>query len=414
MLNPLPPKDAFPSLDMELSRINSRSLLLSEDSYDGKTSSPSFRVLNRGSSGQIPQDYQIAVSSMENLCDIDRTPEGMRRNSSSVFSTHASASQLTESSFVSEANSGLYERVQKAGASPQVLPGHGVRRGATLPANMSSTGNIMSQGTPPSVRMDLRRYASALDAEPDDYARLNHATGRFSQPRRGSRVTSTSSMTSSIQSQQFPLLSRQHRSLSRDSESPPLPARNSLPQLAQISKRPSLTGESESPPLPSRYPQPQTPNSKPTPSEEPPPSYNHVRSLISSTGSPFSPSTASMVTNGAYEGVTSQKPAPKDVVADANMDGSQGLPNEKPWLRNDSDIILMINPEMSSTAITPYSQVSNFEIDSRMMEEAAESSRTPRFSITGKSAGLPYMEVVDSGVESQSSVPVPLGQATTV
>ena len=428
-IHPLPPKNAFPSHEIELTRINSRSLLLSEDSYDGKGSTPSFQVLNRRSSGQIPQDYQVAVSSMENLCDIGNTPEEMRRNSSDlVFNCHGSASQLTEFSFVGETNSGQYERVQRASPSTRVLPGHGGKRGSTLPANMSSTGNIMTRGTPPSTRMELRRHTSALDAAPDDYARLDHTTGRVPQSRRGSRGTSTSSMASSIHSQHFPLLSRQYRSLSRDSESPPLPARNSLPQLAQISKRPSITRESESPPLPARNSQPLTPNSKVTPSynsEEPPPSYNDVMSPVSSAGSPFSPSAASMITNGAYEGVAPHKPAPKDIVADTNMDGSQGSPNDKPWMRNVSDSILWINPQesVSSSTITPYSQVSNFEIDSRMMEatrtgaESDDVTAVPRFSITGKGGALPYVEAIDGGVESPSAVPAPQGQvnqATTV
>lgn len=406
-MNPLPPKNTFPSLEMELSRINSRSLLL-EGSYNGRSASQSFQVLSRESSAGMPQDYQVAVSSTENLCGFGDTPEGIRRNSSGLVfqsSRGSTSSQLTEVSFVDEAVSGPYERIQIVNSSPRV-PSFGGKRGATLPANMSSPGSLMMRGTPPA---ELRRHTSAVD-DTDDYARLDQTTvGRVPQPlayRRGSRGVSVSS----TQSQQFPLLNKQCHSLTREaeslslpftreSESPPIPSRISLP----------FTRESESPPIPVRN-FALTNKAVPSYGEDPPPSYSDVISPLSSSGSPISPSGVSLISNGAYEGVV---PAENELVADSetlNMEGSQVLPNEHPWCRNASDSSLDPQQPGKSSRIMPYSQVSNFEIDSRMMVETGvggsqSAARLPRFSLTGQGGALPYTEAVDSSADGLSSVP---------
>jgi hypothetical protein len=372
--------------EFDLTRINSHSLLL-DDSYRRRSNNNSF---DGGSNGNIPQDYQVAIRSTENLFEICGTPDGSRRNSSqmkSASSSQGSTSQLIETAFMSEAASGPYEKIQIAVSSSRVPGPRGIgnRGSSTLPADMGSSGSLKTRGTPPTSRTELRRHTSGLDDE-EDYARLDRNVGRGPHPlahRRGSRGTSVSSVTSSMQSQQFPLLNHQRRSHSRDSESPSLPAKSPLPPLPPINNAsPSYS------------------------SEDPPPSYNDVMITTSrnSSAAALSPSAVSMISNGAYESIESQSAAVGELES-----GTQALPNENPWSRNSSDTSL--NPphhQLNSNAITPYSQVSNFEIDSRIMEETRRGSgsvtKIPRFSLTGSGGALPYTEAVAEGVKQDASV----------
>lgn len=408
MRDPPPPKvTIFSRHDLELSRINSRSLLL-EDMEDGRAASQSFKVVHRGS-GELPADYQIAVSSRENLVNVGSTPEGIRRNSSNqtVLSSRGSASsQLTEVSFIANeaatGNSNPYERIEISNSSPHVHAG-------TLPRKMSSSGGIMMRGMPPISQMEFRRHTSAVDPS-DEYARLDIGGRSPLQPpdnQKGSRVTSVSSMAASVPT------SHQNRhgwSPSR-SESPALPARNSLPF---------------------------TPTGKTPPSyiEDPPPAYSDVVSPDSSSSPPFSPSATSMISNGAYEGIA-PKTTPQDVVAASETSNTEGGEDHQnglsegrhPWYQSASDFSLdqqqpttnqnggATNRSAGTSRITPYSQVSNSEIDSRIMEETrggggAINGKVPRFSLSGNNSGsaLPYTEAVDNGASAESLSRVPAAQ----
>lgn len=402
---PLPPKTIlFSNQDMELIRIDSRSLLL-DDAENGAAAGQAFQIVNCDSEA-MPQDYQVAISSRENLCDIGNTPEGMRRNSSSqtAFSTRGSeSSQLTDVSFVNTdvstsvgdlRSSNPYERIETSCSSPLVA-GYG-KRGGTLPTKVASSGSIKMRAPLP----EFRRHTSSIE-ETDDYTRLDRGekAPALVPSRQGSRVTSVSSMTASIPSNHpFPSLLNKHRSSitnsgrgspRSDTESPPLPARNSLPF---------------------------TPTGKTAPHvEDPPPSYDDVVSPLSSSSSPFSPSGASMITNGAYESVPPNAAA-LDVVADRTEGRSRNqLPKgERPWYNaSNSSLDRQQQPPTShhngrstgvrgaGVSISPYSQVSNFEIDSRETrgEGGGANTGVPRFSISSNGGALPY---TDSCIEGLS------------
>lgn len=416
---PPPPLIHPPGQEAEIPRKDSRAPLL-EDAVDGKTANQPFQIVQ----DNVAEPYQMAVSSRENLHTIGYLPEGRdlfqttsstsgsasssqhvklsHALSSSAVPSPTSSSSLSGQRIISVTNpmatTSNYEQIDRkygvndfSSSSPRLIGSNG--RAGTLPGRVASAGQAMGRGTGqergqgPDRR--FKRHMSAVEHEygREDYSQLNRVQQQHGFPnpsavnRRGQSISSvfTSTPTSSAPQQQFP--------------------------LARLDKRNSVTNYSRSSQSPTDSQNSMRPAQVYTPTSEAPPPYR------SNSSSPYSPSGSSMLENGAYEGTN---PYTQTVVvhevskSDDSMEPLE-LDQQQPWYHNTSDLSLEHNPTHHQTdvlggaAITPYSQVSNSEIDSRRVQESSRvQGSVPRFSVSGNRAA-PYSEPVSS-VENLSRV----------
>lgn len=421
----LPPPPPFHPADVEMENLrkNSRSLLLGDMVDGGKTSSMPFQIVEDG----IPEPYQVAVSSREDLCNIGRGVGGKKRSTSSQgalnggrYESDHQVRQLTHTlcsgavppprgigSNISATNPLVpYEQIDRRyGVNDFSDSTTRDTRSGTLPVRASS-GHVM-RGMPPGVvpGTGFRRYTSAIESsgfastDSMDYTRLNRGEGRGPIPAplninpRGGRGASVSSLTPSHQTHQLPRLEKSHSVTNYSRGSP------SSADTVDITK----------PPL----------NFTPT-SEGPPPYREAALSYVSS---PYTPSeSSSLLENGAYEGVASPPPTTSAhgvVVMRESLKTDDHIAfrelEEQPWYHNTSDFSIHMNDHQSShqdgldtgePGVPPYSLAGNLEGDSQRRVGGSSGSIDTRFSLPNNEP-FPYSNSVDRSVESLSRVPRP-------
>ena len=403
-------------------RKDSRSCLIED--IDGKSaaSPPPFQLVH----GKVPEPYQVAVSSRENLETVGI--EGFERtltNTTLVSSLGSGSSQPSISNGASAGNiTSQYEQVTRrykptefSSSSPKIPNRHtrgGSASGGTatvahhnMPLRKTVSGPMRGKPHHPGP---FRRHMSSIDDKfaegtDEDYSHLNHNLP--STPSSVFTPTKKQSSSSFVMMTPSPIVTT-----SQTAQPPPQHIQHQLPRpdSTNRAKRNSVTNYSRSPPSPTdshdstglamRNFQTFTPTS------EGPPPYE-------SESSPYSPSGSSLLENGAYEGVVypqqqPQQPLQLETAAEhqrrlelEQCDESLGN-NQQPWYHNASDFSLnnnqpddgvadSIHPQQQrgrlNSNITPYSQVSNTEIDSRRMEENVRAglpphSTNPMFSIS--------------------------------
>lgn len=408
-------------------RKNSRSLLLPGDAVDGSTVAQPFQIVQDG----VAQPYQMAVSSRDNLSNAGCGTAGDERHTASQrilnsrrYESDRPLRQLKQTlsngavpaprgigSTISATNPlAPYEQVDRryganefSNSSPKLQA-----RAGNLPTRMASSGQIVMRGMPPGVvpPAGFRRYTSAVEngrsagSDQMDYARLNRG-GRGIPPapltiHRGMSVSSmttpltTPTPTGTHQPHQLPRL-EQHHSVTNYSRGSPSPS-----DTLEVTKRPLNF----------------------TPTSEAPPPYREA--ALSSVSSPYTPSeTSSLIENGAYEGINQPALVTHAVVAtreSLKAEDNVELNEQQPWYHNGSDFSIHVGdydpPDQNDAGtedpgIIPYSQVSNFDIDSHHRGGSGViSTRVPRFSVPN-SRPFPYAEDADSSVESLSRAPQP-------
>ena len=352
---------------MDILRKNSRSRLLSGISTDGSPNNKSFIIQPDGST---PEPYQIAISSTENLNRTSQGSNGSPFLSGQVLNSYHSTSHAPNVGRTSSVSNQMnpvssYEQIdRKYGvnehssfhSSPKLHMNDSGHVGGPGAHRVTSAGQM--RGMPP---MPFKRNMSAVEYRPKDtnekYSPLSH-TNQQGPP--------------------LPMMNQQRRV--RSNSALPRPVLPQQSRQVSMEKQPSVTNYTRSSPSPTdsyeeenltlKNPQVITPVAK-----EPP-------------TSPYSPTSesSSMLENGAYEGL-------------------KIVQSEEPWYHNESDFSLNSISHQRDVAarpnITPYSQVSNLEIDYRRAEEMRE-----KFSVS-KTEPLPYAEPVRSSTDNLSNIHSP-------
>jgi hypothetical protein len=340
---PLPPPPLFiPGQEFEMDHLrkDSCALLLPGDSVDGNDASTLFQLVQDA----VPEPYQTAVSSRENICNVgigdERRAASQRVLNGGRYESGTPRKQLshTVSNGAVPIQRGIgpgaptsYEQVDRryggnefaSNSSPKLHS-----RVETMPTRMTSSGQLVMRGVPPvAASSGFRRHQSAVEAGSDDYTRLNHGREHGVRPpplmiaHRGERMSSVSSMPTSTPT------SRQPHQLPR------LDKRHSITNYSRESS-PSDTLEVSKPPL------------NLTPTSEAPPPYRDA--AMSSTSSPYTPSgSSSLLENGAYEG-SHRVTRDSLKVSDACM-GPGGAEEQQAWYHNSSDPSIDREPPMNSS-----------------------------------------------------------------
>ncbi len=420
----LPPPPPMVHPETSFNRKDSRSCLMED--IDGKSTSPvPFQLVHGGT----PEPYQIAVNSRENLASVGIT-EGIERNptNQTLVSMGSGSSQPSITGMGTP--SSPYEQIEKrygpnefsiSSSSPKIpnrrgSAGVGIGGGSGLhhamPLRKTVSGPfIRGKPHPGPFKRHMSEKLTEGGADDNDYSHLDRTlpSTPTSVPAPQKRGQSTSSFTMMTPS---PIVTT---SQSAQHHHPP---HHQLPRPDNKSKRNSITNYSRSSPSPTdshdstsfamRNLQTLTPTS------EGPPPYE-------SESSPYSPSESSMFDNGAYEGVVhpQQQPQPMQMqVAMAHQRRLDSARSEEslsknqqqpPWYHNASDISLNnrsseevivgnVLPQQRSrinSNITPYSQVSNTEIDSRRRDESSlrvvpTPGSSPMFTINADSVPMGY------------------------
>lgn len=440
------PRQNSEELEMNMFRKNSRSRLLSTTT-DGVesplTPNTSFSIVQNNG---LPQPYQMAVSSTDNLDKVGTTEPPLGGSGGYSSNTHHHQSAVAHglkggsmSGLSNPLHLGDYEIIDKrygvnefSSSSPKLR---------AIPATrVASAGQVRPPAAPPPL---FRKHLSAIeDPTDEDYSQLDRSLpvrggGGVTPPRGGgvngliggkrgksasALLVSTSSSASTVPhhapsfshgmehrpphqhltEQQLRQHHHQHHQATRHPEK-----RTSVTNYSRSTMPSSPTDSNESESFAMK-------NMRTfTPSDEAPPPYSKVPVL--SSESLHSPSeSSSMLENGAYEGVQASQQEGGSVTPGGNVGVVGGDDTNLPWYHNSDFSVHMNGPRDSAELgnITPYSQVSNYEIDQRRNEEEGGVQRgtppVPRFSIShgnNEAAPAPYtVPVLRSSVESLSKV----------
>lgn len=363
--------------------------------FDDTDTKLPFQIIQEGIPG--PEPYELAVSSRENIFspnDVPNSVETRRVSNISAGSGYNQSPRLNcaQSKGVLLSSQGPeYTQIKRQHRHKEVsprLPDRDSRGGKAMDMRVSSAGHL--RGVPPRT---FKKHMSATEnTRRDSYEHLNRGQTCVPANQRG-RGKSLSSLTQPPQLHQLD----NHYSLTsynKNSQSPTF----------------SLTNYNKSSQSPTELQNPSTelqnPSSLATAQSFDPSTTSELLPSSLSSSLPFSPSGTSLMENGAYETIKPVNSSLSVLWYQNSDDSSLNEQQQQQQRQQEQQEYDDVNVWANST-IAPYSQVSNFEIDSRRLEESLameeEEATRSRFFIV-ENTPLPYSEAMKSSVGSSSQL----------